>query len=190
MIHQKKMAGRALLLAGPSGTGKTTLALGISQELGTKVPFCPMVGSEVYSSEVKKTEVLMENFKGWHSLSPVHMLDMDCFPDLNRALESSLSPNVIFATNRGICTVRGLILQQKTRHLEVFGSDTGLRKVKEATNPLDISPQKGYKYIWYATCGYAVGLVAALAAGILTHSPQPALLYLVPSTLGPIVVIS
>ncbi|KAF5783093.1 putative peptidase A22B, signal peptide peptidase [Helianthus annuus] len=64
------------------------------------------------------------------------------------------------------------------------------RKVKEATNPLDISPQKGYKYIWYDTCGYAVGLVAALAAGILTHSPQPSLLYLVPLTLGPIVVIS
>jgi hypothetical protein len=27
------------------------------------VPFCPMVGSEVYSTEVKKTEVLMENFR-------------------------------------------------------------------------------------------------------------------------------
>ncbi|CAL5394454.1 unnamed protein product [Camellia sinensis] len=27
------------------------------------VPFCPMVGSEVYSSEVKKTEVLRENFR-------------------------------------------------------------------------------------------------------------------------------
>uniref|UniRef100_A0A6N2LM05 RuvB-like helicase n=2 Tax=Salix TaxID=40685 RepID=A0A6N2LM05_SALVM len=63
MIKQKKMAGRALLLAGPPGTGKTALALGVSQELGTKVPFCPMVGSEVYSSEVKKTEVLMENFR-------------------------------------------------------------------------------------------------------------------------------
>lgn len=29
----------------------------------SQVPFCPMVGSEVYSSEVKKTEVLMENFR-------------------------------------------------------------------------------------------------------------------------------
>jgi TIP49 P-loop domain len=28
-----------------------------------QVPFCPMVGSEVYSSEVKKTEVLMEHFR-------------------------------------------------------------------------------------------------------------------------------
>ncbi|KAG2426106.1 hypothetical protein HYH02_014862 [Chlamydomonas schloesseri] len=63
MIRQKKMAGRALLLTGAPGTGKTALALGIAQELGTKVPFCPMVGSEVYSSEVKKTEVLMENFR-------------------------------------------------------------------------------------------------------------------------------
>ncbi|AQK60872.1 RuvB-like protein 1 [Zea mays] len=63
MIRQKKMAGRAVLLAGPPATGKTALALGIAQELGSKVPFCPMVGSEVYSSEVKKTEVLMENFR-------------------------------------------------------------------------------------------------------------------------------
>jgi RuvB-like protein 1 (pontin 52) len=57
------MAGRALLIAGPPGSGKTALAKGISQELGPKVPFCPMVGSEVYSSEVNKTTVLMENFR-------------------------------------------------------------------------------------------------------------------------------
>jgi len=63
IIKSKKMAGRAVLLAGPPGTGKTALALAVSQELGPKVPFCPMVGSEVYSSEVKKTEVLMENFR-------------------------------------------------------------------------------------------------------------------------------
>ncbi|XP_050401492.1 ruvB-like 1 [Patella vulgata] len=63
LIKSKKMAGRAVLLAGPPGTGKTAIALAIAQELGTKVPFCPMVGSEVYSSEIKKTEVLMENFR-------------------------------------------------------------------------------------------------------------------------------
>ena len=57
------MSGRAVLLAGGPGTGKTALALAVSQELGNKVPFCPIVGSEVYSTEVKKTEALMENFR-------------------------------------------------------------------------------------------------------------------------------
>jgi len=63
LIKTKKMAGRALMLAGAPGTGKTALALALAHELGPKVPFCPMVGSEVFSSEVKKTEVLMENFR-------------------------------------------------------------------------------------------------------------------------------
>lgn len=34
------------------------------------------------------------------------MLDIECFTYLNRALESSLSPIVIFASNRGMCTIR------------------------------------------------------------------------------------
>ena len=63
LIKAKKMSGRAVLLAGGPGTGKTALALAVSQELGTKVPFCPIVGSEIYSAEVKKTEALMENFR-------------------------------------------------------------------------------------------------------------------------------
>jgi RuvB-like protein 1 len=63
LIKAKKMSGRAVLLAGGPGTGKTALALAVSQELGTKVPFCPIVGSEIYSTEVKKTEALMENFR-------------------------------------------------------------------------------------------------------------------------------
>lgn len=63
LIKAKKMSGRAVLLAGGPGTGKTALALAVSQELGTKVPFRPIVGSEIYSAEVKKTEALMENFR-------------------------------------------------------------------------------------------------------------------------------
>jgi RuvB-like protein 1 (pontin 52) len=40
-------------------------------------------------------------------IDEVHMLDIECFTYLNRALESSLSPIIVFATNRGICTIRG-----------------------------------------------------------------------------------
>ena len=37
----------------------------------------------------------------------VHMLDIECFTYLNRSLESALSPIVVFATNRGVCQIRG-----------------------------------------------------------------------------------
>merc|ERR1719160_854791 len=40
-------------------------------------------------------------------IDEVHMLDIECFTYLNRALESTLAPIVIFATNRGICTIKG-----------------------------------------------------------------------------------
>merc|ERR1711943_25873 len=40
-------------------------------------------------------------------IDEVHMLDLECFTYPNRALESTLSPIVVFATNRGMCTVRG-----------------------------------------------------------------------------------
>ncbi|PVG02218.1 putative RVB1-RUVB-like protein [Serendipita vermifera] len=63
LVKSRKFSGRALLLAGAPGTGKTALALAIAQDLGVRVPFCPMVGSEVYSTEVKKTEVLAEVFR-------------------------------------------------------------------------------------------------------------------------------
>ncbi|KAJ3711095.1 RuvB-like helicase 1 [Lentinula guzmanii] len=63
LVKSRRFSGRALLLVGAPGTGKTALACAVSHELGSKVPFCPMVGSEVYSTEVKKTEVLAESFR-------------------------------------------------------------------------------------------------------------------------------
>lgn len=59
MIKQGKMAGRAILMAGPPGTGKTALAVAIARELGEDTPFVAISGSEIYSAELKKTEVLM-----------------------------------------------------------------------------------------------------------------------------------
>lgn len=79
LIQSKKFAGRALLFVGGPGTGKTALAMGMSHELGAKTPFCPMVGSEVYSSEVKKTEVLMENFRRAIGAYPLLWCDSDVY---------------------------------------------------------------------------------------------------------------
>jgi RuvB-like protein 2 len=40
-------------------------------------------------------------------IDEVHMLDMECFSFLNRALESESAPIIILATNRGITNIRG-----------------------------------------------------------------------------------
>lgn len=60
MIKEGKLSGKTVILAGPPGTGKTAIAVAISRELGPNVPFIQMSGSEIYSSERKKTEVLIE----------------------------------------------------------------------------------------------------------------------------------
>lgn len=44
-------------------------------------------------------------------IDEVHMLDIECFTYLNKALESNLAPIVVFATNRGKCTIRGTELK-------------------------------------------------------------------------------
>lgn len=60
MVKEGKMAGRAILMAGPPGTGKTAIAIAMTKELGADVPFVMLSGSEIYSEERKKTEILME----------------------------------------------------------------------------------------------------------------------------------
>jgi RuvB-like protein 1 (pontin 52) len=50
---------------------------------------------------------LAELVPGVLFVDEVHMLDMECFACLNRSLESTLSPIVIFAKNSGIATIRG-----------------------------------------------------------------------------------
>lgn len=67
MIQDGKLAGRGILIAGPPGTGKTAIAIGISKALEDDkvkgIPFVSISGSEVYSLEMSKSESLMQAFR-------------------------------------------------------------------------------------------------------------------------------
>uniref|UniRef100_A0A8C4Q460 RuvB-like helicase n=1 Tax=Eptatretus burgeri TaxID=7764 RepID=A0A8C4Q460_EPTBU len=63
MIQEGKIAGRAVLLAGQPGTGKTAIAMGMAQALGMDTPFTSMAGSEIFSLEMSKTEALTQAFR-------------------------------------------------------------------------------------------------------------------------------
>merc|ERR1712018_682345 len=63
MIKEGKIAGKAVLIAGSPGTGKTAIAMGIAQSLGPDTPFTSIAGSEIYSLEINKTEALTQAFR-------------------------------------------------------------------------------------------------------------------------------
>ncbi|KAM5576794.1 hypothetical protein ABKV19_007572 [Rosa sericea] len=63
MIKEGKIAGRAVLLAGQPGTGKTAIAMGMAKSLGLETPFAMLAGSEIFSLEMGKTEALMQAFR-------------------------------------------------------------------------------------------------------------------------------
>ncbi|KAJ8930583.1 hypothetical protein NQ314_016595 [Rhamnusium bicolor] len=60
MVRDGRIAGRAVLLAGQPGTGKTALATALAAALGLDTPFTSMAGSEIYSLEMSKTEALTQ----------------------------------------------------------------------------------------------------------------------------------
>lgn len=60
MVKEGKIAGRCILLAGEPSTGKTAIAVAISQALGSETPFTSMSGSEIFSLEMSKTEALAQ----------------------------------------------------------------------------------------------------------------------------------
>jgi RuvB-like protein 2 len=63
MIREGQIAGRAVLLAGQPGTGKTAIAMGMAKALGEETPFAMMAGSEIFSMEMSKTEALTQAFR-------------------------------------------------------------------------------------------------------------------------------
>ena len=63
LVQQGKIAGRAMLFAGPPSTGKTAIAMGMAQSLGQDVPFTMIAASEVFSLSMSKTEALTQAFR-------------------------------------------------------------------------------------------------------------------------------
>merc|ERR1712038_1312257 len=63
IIKEGKIAGRAILIAGQPSSGKTAIAMGMAQALGTDTPFTAMAGSEIFSLEMSKTEALTQAFR-------------------------------------------------------------------------------------------------------------------------------
>jgi len=63
MIRKGEIAGRAILIAGQPGTGKTAIAMGMAQALGTDTPFTTIAASEIFSFEMNKTEALTQAFR-------------------------------------------------------------------------------------------------------------------------------
>merc|ERR1712166_1200160 len=89
--------------------GFLTLFSGDTGEISTEIREQINVKLNIWKEEGKA------NIKpGVLFIDEVHMLDIECYSFLNRALENDLAPIIIFATNRGITKIRGT--QEKSAH--------------------------------------------------------------------------
>ena len=59
MVKEGRLGGKGVLIVGPSGTGKTAIAVAMARELGEDTPFVAINGSEVLAAE-NKAEFLMQ----------------------------------------------------------------------------------------------------------------------------------
>ncbi|MGC9210524.1 MAG: RuvB-like helicase [Acidilobus sp.] len=62
LVKQGRLGGKGVLIVGPSGTGKTAIAVAMARELGEDTPFVAVNGSEVLAAE-NKTEFLMQSLR-------------------------------------------------------------------------------------------------------------------------------
>lgn len=63
MIKDGQISGRAILLAGKPGTGKTAIAMGIAKSLSSSTPFVSITASELFSLDISKAESLTQAFR-------------------------------------------------------------------------------------------------------------------------------
>merc|ERR1712046_572116 len=89
-VINSRSQGFLALFAGDTGEIKDE----VREQIDTKV--------SAWREEGKATIV-----PGVLFIDEVHMLDIECFSWLTRALESDLAPVLIIATNRGITKIRG-----------------------------------------------------------------------------------
>lgn len=67
-----------------------------------------------------KEEGKAEIVPGVLFIDEVHMLDIECFSFINRALEDEFAPIVMMATNRGVSKPEGLITNLHMGYLSIF----------------------------------------------------------------------
>merc|ERR1711988_688348 len=89
-VINSRQQGFLALFAGDTGEIKSE----VREQIDTKVA--------EWREEGKATIV-----PGVLFIDEVHMLDIECFSWLNRALESDMAPVLVIATNRGIAQIRG-----------------------------------------------------------------------------------